>query len=156
MVKWFKANRIGFTTADLYNVDAQLKLDIQKTGLPDDSYDVVICNHVLEHVDDVMTALLEMKRIIRPGGFFICSFPVDPDIDLVDEDKSVTSEEERLHRFGQSDHVRLFGIHADRFMTDAGFDVSFIEGRDYPDEILPVTAPGKYDINRLYLCRTEA
>ena len=96
-----------------------------------------------------------MKRIIRPGGFFICSFPVNPDIDLVDEDKSVTSEEDRLHRYGQSDHVRLFGIHADRFMTDAGFDVSFIEGGDYPAEILPLTAPGKYDINRLYLCRVK-
>lgn len=155
VIKWLKRNKMDVTTADLYNVDAQLKLDIQKTGLPDNSYDFVICNHVLEHVDDVMTALMEMKRIIRPGGFFICSFPVNPDIDLVDEDRSVTTDEERLHRYGQSDHVRLFGINADRFMTDAGFDVTFIEGKDYPDEILPITAPSKYDINRLYLCKVK-
>ena len=155
VVRWFKANKMDYTTADLYNVDAELKLDITNTGLPDNSYDVVMCNHVLEHVDDVMTALLEMKRIIRPGGFFICSFPVNPNIDLVDEDKSVTTEAERLKRYGQSDHVRLFGINADRFMRDAGFDVSFIEGKDYPDEILPITAPSKYDINRLYLCKVR-
>ena len=129
VIKWLKRNKMDVTTADLYNVDAQLKLDIQKTGLPDNSYDFVICNHVLEHVDDVMTALMEMKRIIRPGGFFICSFPVNPDIDLVDEDRSVTTDEERLHRYGQSDHVRLFGINADRFMTDAS--LGFVQVDDH-------------------------
>lgn len=142
------------TTAVLF-AEADLKLDIQDTGLPDNSYDVIFCNHVLEHVDDYMKALRELRRILRPGGVLICSFPFSPDIEYVDEDPSVTSEEERLKRFGQSDHVRLFGINAGLFMEDAGFEVSVIDGKDCPEEVLPVTAPCKYDINRLFLCRKE-
>ena len=149
---WMKRKGLKCTTADLF-AEADLKLDIQDTGLADNSYDVIFCNHVLEHVNDYMKALRELRRILRPGGVLICSFPISPDIDYVDEDPSVTSEEERLKRFGQSDHVRLFGINAGRFMEDAGFEVNVIDGNECPEEILPVTAPCKYDINRLFLCR---
>lgn len=153
MTTWMKKNKIRYKTADLFDDRADLKLDIQDTGLENDSYDVIICNHVLEHVTDYMKALREVKRILRPDGIFICSFPVNPDIDLVDEDPSVTTEDERLKRYGQSDHVRLFGINAGRFMEDAGFDVTTINGEDAPYETVPVTGPCAYDINRLYLCR---
>lgn len=116
---WMKRKGVKCTTADLF-AEADLKLDIQDTGLADNSYAVIFCNHVLEYVD---------------------------------EDPLVTSEEERLKRFGQSDHVRLFGINAGLFMEDAGFEASVIDGKDCPEEVLPVTAPCKYDINRLFLCR---
>ena len=154
MVRWLRNHKISFTTADLFDVDTDLKLDIQATGLADNSYDVVICNHVLEHVDDFMTALREVKRILAPGGILICSFPMSPDIEFVDEDKSITTPEGRLMCYGQSDHVRLFGMKADRFITEAGFDVTFIDGGDYPSSIVPVTGPARYDINRLFLCKT--
>lgn len=153
MVRWLISQKIKYTTADLFDEFTDLRLDIQATGLPDDSYDVVICNHVLEHVDNYMTALKEVRRILRPGGILICSVPISPDVELVDEDPSVVTAEERLVRYGQSDHVRLFGIGAGRFMSDAGFEVSTIEGSDYPDEIVPITAPGAYDINRLFVCK---
>lgn len=149
---WMKRKGVKCTTADLF-AEADLKLDIQDTGLPDNFYDVIFCNHVLEHVDDYMKALRELRRILRPGGSLICSFPMSRDIEYVDEDPSVTSEEDRLIRFGQSDHVRLFGMNADRFMKDAGFDVSIIDGDNCPPDILPVTAPCKYDMNRLFWCR---
>ena len=109
-------HKISCVTANLYG-KANLKLDIQKTGLPDESYDVIVCNHVLEHVDDFRKALKEMYRILRPGGSFICSFPMDPKVELLDEDPSVQTEEERLRRFGQNDHLRVFGMKADRFLT---------------------------------------
>lgn len=153
MMRWFKNNKVRPDTADLYSPDAELKLNIQDTGLPDESYDVIICNHVLEHVDDYMKALREMRRILKPDGVFICSFPVSPDVDLVLEDPSASSEEQRLRVFGQSDHVRLFGIGAHAFISEAGFEVSFIDGKDYDGSLLPITGPGKYDINRLYLGR---
>ena len=155
MTRWLKKRGIAYTTADLFNVDTVLRLDIQKTGLPDGSYDVIICNHVLEHVDDYMTALREVRRVLTPDGILICSFPVSPDVEFVDEDKSVTTDAERLKRYSQADHVRLFGMKADKFMTDAGFDVSFIDGKDYPSDIVPVTGPCRYDIDRLYLCRVR-
>ena len=153
MVTWLKANKIKFTTADLFAWDAELKLDIQDTGLPDGSYDVIICNHVLEHVGDYMTALKEIRRVLSPGGALICSFPISPDVELVDEDPSVVTEPDRLRRFGQSDHVRLFGIKADELIRSAGFDVTVIDGNYFPESIVPVTGPCAYDINRLFWCR---
>ena len=137
-------------TADL-NTDADLKLNIQATGLPDGSYDLIICNHVLEHVDDFRLALKEMYRILRIGGSFICSFPMDPKIELVDEDP-VNSPEERFLRFGQTDHKRVFGMKADQLLSDAGFTVEVINGIDYPEEILPVIGPADYDMNILFRC----
>lgn len=152
MTLWMSRNEITCTTADLYD-KADLKLDIQNTGLPDVSYDVVIANHVLEHVDDFRKALREMYRILKPAGIFICSFPMDPKIELLDEEEEPLSLEERLRRFGQNDHKRVFGMKADQFLIEAGFEVETIKGEDYPDKILPVVGPADYDMNILFCCR---
>ena len=156
MITWFKNNKIRPVTADLFDPFTDLKLDIQNTGLDDDSYDVVICNHVLEHVGDYKTALKEIKRILKHDGVLICSFPMSPDVEYLDEDADITSDEDRLKRYGQSDHVRLFGMKADALIAGEGFDVTVIDGDNYPDEILPVTGPCDYDINRLFLCKVKA
>ncbi len=132
-----------------------MKLDIQDTGLNDDSQDVVIANHVLEHVDDFRLALKEVYRIIKPNGFFICSFPMDPKVDFLDEEEEPLSEAERIQRFGQNDHKRVFGMKADHFLEEVGFAVEIIDGIDYPDEILPIVGPADYDINRLFCCRKQ-
>lgn len=65
----------------------------------------------------------------------------------------VDRTEERLRRFGQNDHKRVFGMKADKFLTEAGFDVETIRGEDYSDEILPVVGPADYDMNILFCCR---
>ena len=155
MTRWLKKNGVKYTTADLF-AEADLKLDIQDTKLPDESYDVVVCNHVLEHVDDFRKALREMYRILRKGGKLICSFPMDPKVELLDEDPSVDTEAGRLERFGQNDHKRVFGMKADQFLQEAGFKVEPICGEDYPEEILPVIGPADYDMNRLYVCEKES
>ena len=148
---WMKKNQISYTTADLF-CESDLKLDIQSTGLPDASYDIIFCNHVLEHVDDFRMALKEVFRILRSGGSFICSFPMDPKIDLLDEDPEINTDEERLRRFGQNDHKRVFGVNAAQLLREAGFDVDMIDGGEYPEEILPVVGPADYDINLLFWC----
>lgn len=152
MELWMKRNKIRYESADLYK-KADLRLDIQKTGLQDNAYDIIICNHVLEHVDDFREALREMYRVLRPGGLFICSFPMDPKVELLDEDREVQTDEERVLRFGQNDHKRVFGMQSDTFLTEAGFEVEFIRGEDCPDEILPIVGPADYDMNRLFACR---
>ena len=152
MMLWLKRNHISCTTADLYQ-PADLCLDIQKTGLPDASRDIIFCNHVLEHVEDFRKALREMHRILRPGGLLICSFPIDQKVDSVDEAEGPLSTEERLRRFGQADHLRVFGRNADRLLEEAGFSVTRISGDAEPPEILPVTGPADYDINVLFACR---
>lgn len=151
-VLWMKRNKVSYVTADLYSKSVDIRLDIQKTGLPDESYDLIVCNHVLEHVDDFRAAIKEMFRILRFGGSFLCSFPMDPKVDLLDEDPAVQSEEERIRRFGQKDHKRVFGMNADRFLTEAGFSVERIDGKDYPEAILPVVGPADYDMNLLFYC----
>lgn len=151
MTLWMKRNGVEYTTADLYK-EADLKLDIQNTGLPEQSYDIIIANHVLEHVDDFCLSLKEMYRILRPNGSFICSFPMDPKIELLDEEETPLTPEERMRRFGQNDHKRVFGMKADQFLTEAGFTVERIDGSDYPDEILPVIGPADYDMNVLFRC----
>ena len=125
MTLWLRRNGVKFTSADLYK-DADLKVDIQNTGLHAESYDVIICNHVLEHVDDFRAALKEMYRILRSSGSFICSFPMDPKVEFIDEDPSVQTPEERFRRFGQDDHKRVFGMKANQLLTATGFSVEII------------------------------
>lgn len=157
MMRWMKRHQIACTTADLYQ-KADLKIDIQNTGLPDQSWDIIICNHVLEHVEDFRKALKELFRILKPGGHLICSFPMDPHIEIVDEaDPSETlTPEARLQRFGQADHLRVFGLKADILLEEAGFTVETISGETCPPEILPVIGPADYDINRLFNCTRPA
>ena len=151
MMLWMKRKRISCTTADLYK-KADLKMDIQSTGLADNSYDVIFCNHVLEHVDDFRAALKEMFRILKPNGHFICSFPMDPKIELLDEDPEAQTNADRIKRFGQNDHKRMFGMKAEQFLAETGFSVNTISGETFPEEILPVIGPADYDINRLFDC----
>lgn len=148
---WMERNGIRAVSADLYR-DADLTIDIQKTGLDAESCDVVICNHVLEHVDDFRQALKEIYRILRPGGFLICSFPMDSAVSLVFEDAPAGTPEEQRHFYGQTDHKRVFGMQADRLLSEAGFSVESIRGEDYPHEILPVIGPADYDLNVLFRC----
>lgn len=152
MMLWMKRNGVKCTTADLFS-EADLKLDIQNTGFTDESYDMVIANHVLEHVDDFRVALKEVNRILKTNGVFICSFPMDPKVEMLDEEEAPLSEVERIRRFGQYDHKRVFGMKADQFLKEAGFEVETIDGNSCPDEILPIVGPADYDMNRLFCCR---
>ena len=115
--------------------------------------DIIIANHVLEHVVDFRRALAEVRRILRPEGMFVCSFPMDPKVDLLVEDPGVETDDERRRRYGQVDHMRLFGMGAPRFLREAGFLVEEMGASECPDEILPVVGPADYDINRLFVCR---
>ncbi len=154
MMLWMKRNKVGCTTADRVH-KADMQLDIQSTGLPDSSYNVIIANHVLEHVDDFRRALQEMYRLLKPAGSFICSFPVDPKVELLDEDTEIQSDEERYNHYGQVDHKRVFGMKADQFLIEAGFKVETIKGEHCPSDILPIVGPADYDMNCLFLCRKE-
>ena len=78
---------------------------------------------------------------------------MDPETDLVDEETQRLTPEKRIRRFGQHDHRRVFGMHADQLLTEAGFRVETISGEAYPENILPVVGPGNYDLNRLFDCR---
>ncbi len=147
---WMDRNHIAYTTADLYD-PADLQIDIEDTGLADDSCDFIICNHVLEHVSDHKKALRELHRILHPDGKLIVSFPIYPAQPGICEDRNVRSEAERIRRFGQRDHLRIFGKDSPDMLKDMGFRVTAIRGEDYADrKIKPITGPADYDCNVLW------
>lgn len=105
-----------YITADLESPLAKVKMDIHRMPFADRSFDVVLCNHVLEHVDSDIQAMTEIHRVLRPGGFAILQVPFfAPVPDTTVEDATITSPREREIHFGQDDHVRKFGKdYADR------------------------------------------
>ena len=114
---------LDYTTADLDSPIADLHLDVTDIHQPDNTFDVVICNHVLEHVSDANKAFAEIKRILKPGGWAILLVPINPDVDTF-EDPSITDPKERERLFGQYDHVRQFGRDYAEVLRKAGFDVT--------------------------------
>jgi SAM-dependent methyltransferase len=113
---------IDYVSGDL-DGHGQMALDVTRLPFPDKSFDVVICSHVLEHVPDDRAALTEIRRVLR--GWGVLQVPILGD--TTDEDSTVTDPEERLLRFGQEDHVRLYGLdYLDR-LKGSGFTVSLID-----------------------------
>ncbi|MBK8341300.1 MAG: methyltransferase domain-containing protein [Flavobacteriales bacterium] len=100
-----------------------IDLDVTALRFPDDHFDLIICSHVLEHVPDDRTAMRELRRVLRPGGTAILLVPMS-DRPTTDEDPSVTDPQERFRRFGQTDHVRLYGSDYFDRLREAGFIVT--------------------------------
>lgn len=116
-----------YVTADLESPLADLHFDVQEIPLADGSFDVLICNHLLEHVADDRKAMRELHRILRPGGWGVLLSPVELARDRTYEDDTVTDPEERTRIFGQYDHRRIYGRdYADR-LREAGFEVEEID-----------------------------
>jgi SAM-dependent methyltransferase len=100
----------GYITADIESPWAKVKMDIHQIPFEDNHFDVVLCNHVLEHVRDDIQALSEIRRVLKPGGFAILQVPFfAPLHDKTFEDNSITDKRERERIFGQDDHVRKYG-----------------------------------------------
>jgi SAM-dependent methyltransferase len=108
-------------TADLY-APADLRLDITNMGLPDGSFDLTLCSHVLEHVRDDRAAMRELRRVLTDGALALVLVPYRPDVTTY-EDPSITSPLERMVAFGQQDHVRIYGSDLADRLREAGFEV---------------------------------
>ncbi len=121
--KLYRCELSRYTTADLESPLAQLHFDVQNIPLKDNSAEVIICNHLLEHVEDDHKAMSELHRVIKPGGWGILLSPVEYDRAETFEDDSITDPEQRTRIFGQYDHRRIYGLdYADR-LSAAGFAV---------------------------------
>ncbi|MBI2459158.1 MAG: class I SAM-dependent methyltransferase [Parcubacteria group bacterium] len=130
----------SYTNAEYLSVDidpgvAMMQADITNLPFNNNSFDVIFCSHVLEHIIDDNKALIELFRVLKSGCFAIIQVPIKDEfngkkINLTFEDFSITSPEGREKFFGQSDHVRVCGRdYSDRFKA-AGFQVEinkFIE-----------------------------
>ncbi|MBA4277746.1 class I SAM-dependent methyltransferase [Flavobacterium sp.] len=125
---------IQYTTTDLFSPLADVKADICNLPFEDNSYDIIFCNHVLEHIPDDTKAMHELYRILKPGGMAILQIPQDLKRDVTYADDSITDEKERAAIFGQYDHVRIYGRDYFDKLRSIGFKV--IE-EDYTNKIAP-------------------
>lgn len=120
------AHAADYKSADYHVGKADLVMNIEETDLPDGSVDVVICVHVLEHVDDTK-ALREIHRILSPGGIALLMVPIvegwSATLEESDLAQPITSVEERIQYFGQYDHVRFYGRDFRERIRSVGFDL---------------------------------
>lgn len=128
-------SHLEYITADLESPLAKVKMDIHQIPFPENSFDIVFCNHVLEHVDDDHKAMKEMLRVLKPGGWGIIQVPLDEKRIATYEDPTITDPAERERLFGQNDHARVYGLDYGRRLEKAGFKVTeddFV--RNLPEE----------------------
>ena len=118
-----KLSNLEYYTADLDSPWADIKMDIMDIPLEDNSFDVVICNHVLEHVENDITAMKEFFRILKPGGWAILQSPIYYHLDKTYEDPTITDPLEREKHFGQDDHHRIYGKDYAKRLESGGFEV---------------------------------
>lgn len=112
-----------YETADLLQQGVTHQVDITRVPLPDAQYDVVMANHVLEHIPDDAAAMSELFRLLKPGGLALLTVPVNPSRQATYENPAVTTPAERWAHFSAHDHVRQYGLDfADR-LAAAGFAV---------------------------------
>ncbi len=141
------------TTADLY-APADLQLDITKMDLPDGSFDLILCSHVLEHVPDDLAAMSELRRVLAPGGLALVLTPYRAEVSTY-EDPRITAPIDRMVAFGQQDHVRIYGADLADRLREAGFEVSDRTPADLFDE--SVVSRSELDPDEhLFLCRAPA
>lgn len=145
-----KLPNLDYTTTDLHSPLADVKADICDLPFEDNSFDFILCNHVLEHIPDDKRAMRELYRVLKPGGTGIFQIPQDLSREKSFEDNSITDAKERTRVFGQYDHVRVYGRDYFDTLRSVGFKVEEIDYTsrfsekeiDYyrlsPGEILPV------------------
>ena len=120
----FKAQKnLNYLTGDLVSPLADIHFDLHQIPLEDNRFDVVFCNHVMEHVDDPIQCMSELFRVMKPGGWAIMQVPQDMSRATTYEDKSIIDPAEREKHFWQKDHVRLFGRDYPQWLEKAGFVV---------------------------------
>lgn len=135
-----RLGNIEYTTTDLNSPLADVKADICNLPFPDNAFDVILCNHVLEHIPNDTKAMQELYRVMKPGGWGIFQIPQDLKREKTFEDDSITDKKERGRIFGQYDHVRIYGRDYFDKLRSIGFTVEEV---DYT-QILPPDAVQKY------------
>ncbi len=125
---------LDYTTTDLLSPLADVKADICNLPFQDNSYDVILCNHVLEHIPNDTKAMQELYRVLKPDGMAILQIPQDLSRDTTFADDTIVDQKERAKIFGQYDHVRIYGRDYFEKLRTIGFRV--IE-EDYTSKITP-------------------
>lgn len=119
-----RMENLDYVTGDLISPWADHHFDAHQIPFEDESFDVVMANHLLEHVDDDKQVMAECYRILKQNGWAIFQVPIDYNNAITLEDKSITDPEERERLYWQRDHVRLYGRDYPERLRAVGFDVT--------------------------------
>ncbi|HET6372724.1 MAG TPA: class I SAM-dependent methyltransferase [Candidatus Polarisedimenticolia bacterium] len=119
---------VDYLSADLRNPEAMVEIDITDIPYSDESFDVILCSHVLEHVPDDRTGMSELLRVLSRGGWAVLQVPTKGDKTI--EDPSITDPADREKLFGQHDHVRYYGADFNERLVEAGFQVRCFTGAE--------------------------
>jgi len=141
-----KMSNLDYTTTDLNSPLADIKADICDLPFDDNAFDIILCNHVLEHIPDDTKAMQELYRILKPGGFGVFQIPQDLSREITFEDNTITNRKERAKIFGQYDHVRIYGRDYFNKLRSVGFQV---------EEINYTATLSEEDIDRYRLAKGE-
>jgi len=145
---------INYTTFDLNSPLADIKGDICNLPFKENSFDFILCNHVLEHINDDKKAMKELYRVLNKNGTAILQVPINQKSSKTFEDSSIVDKKERIEKFGQYDHIRLYGLDYFKKLESFGFKVDplkyskeFTESEIIKyglikDEIVPVCKKG--------------
>jgi SAM-dependent methyltransferase len=153
MIPWLVSISSEYLNVDLYH-PAMQRMDITDIKLPDRSRTLVWCSHVLEHIPNDRKALSEIFRILAPGGMLIVQVPIRGHTTY--EEADAVTEVERLEKFLQEDHVRLYGLDLADRIEEIGFTVEVLSSESLPasDQILySVRAPLYREV--FICCRPE-
>ena len=124
---FLKQQNVDYLSADLDSPLAMIKMDVTDIQFNDNTFDVVICNHVLEHVPDDKKAIAEFYRVLKPGGWAILQVPLSLSLDTTYEDSTITSPDDRERVFGQKNHLRIYARDYKDRLEGVGFRVKEYE-----------------------------
>lgn len=144
---------LDYVTSDPQDAHADLAIDIMDIQYPDDSFDVIHCSHVLEHVTDDRRAMRELARVLRPTGWATILVPIIAERTW--EDPDITAPEDRARRYGQWDHVRAYGRDFLERLAAEGFEVRRVTAAELvrdPEERDRV----QFKDEELFFCRKAA
>jgi len=115
---------VDYVSADLDPAGVDVQADITALPFEDGTFDAILCSHVLEHVDDDRSAMSELARVLRPGGWLLVLVPLDLNREQTYEDPSVVAPRDREREFLQHDHVRLYAPDIAERLAEAGLAVT--------------------------------
>lgn len=145
---------LNYVSADLSSPLAMVKIDITKIEFPDESFDVIYCSHVLEHILNDKCAITELYRVLKKCGWAVISVPLCKSLSKTFEDCTVTEPNERLRLFGDEDHVRKYGLDFIDRLNDAGFIVQIINPSDFLNDY-EIERMGIINTDELFFCRKK-
>jgi SAM-dependent methyltransferase len=154
VVPWLRSISKSYLSVDIASPAAMEHMDIINLRLPDASFSLLWCSHVLEHIEDDRKAISELFRVLRPGGLAVIMVPVYGAATY--ENPEVKTPAGRLEHFKQEDHLRLYGLDFSERLKAGGFGVEVLSVPDLPAQDVERYGLDYPSTREIFLCAKPA